>query len=25
MLNSGHPPSNWERLLAEARQLQQQP
>lgn len=23
MLNSGYPPSNWDRLLAEARQLQQ--
>lgn len=25
MLNSGHPPSDWDELLAEARQLQQQP
>ncbi|MFA5370976.1 MAG: type II toxin-antitoxin system YhaV family toxin [Sideroxydans sp.] len=25
MLNSGHPPSDWDKLLAEAHQLQQQP
>jgi len=25
MLNSGHPPSDWDELLAEAHQLQQQP
>ncbi len=25
MLNSGHPPSNWDELLAESHQLQQQP
>lgn len=25
MLNSGHPPNDWDKLLAEARQLQRQP
>lgn len=25
MLNSGHPPSDWDKLLAEAHQVQQQP